>query len=139
MKFSSSRFPYKCMGSAIFELRLLRKVNFQLKKNRSAKVLKLLTSNFASKYLGLFVRDYVFRFFIFRLVFEIKIFENLIFHFFLRNLKNGTKKSISPVIEQNSKIGIHTFFATSSSSGQTRVILGLTTGRILSTVELDKL
>ena len=40
-----------------------------------------------------------------------KFFWKFDFSFFSKNLKNGTEKSISPVLGQNSKIGIHRFFA----------------------------
>ena len=114
IRFSNLWFPYKCMGAAIFELRLLKKVIFLLKKWTSPPFFQLESSNFVSMYFRLPFTILVYRFLNFHLVFEIMIFENFNFSKFWKFLKKGTKKSITRVLGQISKIGTLGFFVITS-------------------------
>ena len=89
IRFSNFWFPYKCMGAAIFELRLLKKVIFLLKKWTSPPFFQLETSNFVSMYFRLPFTILVYRFLNFRLVFEIWFFKILIFQNFENSWKKG--------------------------------------------------
>ena len=116
IRFSKLWFPYKCMGAAIFELRLLKKVIFLLKKWTSPPFFQIETSNFVSMYFRLPFTILVYRFLNFQLVFEIWFLKILIFQKFWKFLKKGTKKSITRVLGPISKIGILGFFVITSSN-----------------------
>ena len=116
IRFSNLWFPYKCMGAAIFELRLLKKVIFLLKKWTSPSFFQLETSNLVSMYFRLPSTILVYRFLNFQLVFEIWFSKILILSKFWKFLKKGTKKLITRVLGPISKIGILGFFVITSSN-----------------------